>query len=229
MKTILTLLLLIVIHSLWWITGVHFNWVSFKEYGGLENTQAMYNLIGCILFIKVSLLRERKEERLLFTVLSFLCLTFFIREIEVSDIRGAHPFFIWLLDGTGFIIWQAISWGTLFMFILKSWRGFMTRSWKWLKTNAGYPILLAGALLLATTPIDKKDFKISVDTAKLIEEMIEINAFLLIVLCAVISLRLKQDLSEEVSSKAIFGCLLALALMVAIFSSYPPFFLNLFK
>lgn len=187
MKKTILILLLLVINTVFWNIAYHHQWITAAENSLMENFQILVLSIAAIIFAVLAFINKEKTLRIFYSVFSFLNISFMLREMDFEGM-DVFPVFHWASSGIGFIILMLIGWFTLALLILSVRKKFWTLVKKWAKSAAGITMIAAGGLLFLSIHLDKKVFRMSRATAQFWEELIEINAFLLIIASALICL-----------------------------------------
>ena len=170
-----------------WNIAYRHQWITAAENSLMENFQIFELSIAAIIFAVLAFINKEKTLRIFYSVFLFLNISFILREL---DFEGMDVFFLfhWASSGIGFVVLMLIGWFTLAFLILSVRKKFWTLFKKWAKSAAGVTMIAAGGLLYLGMQLDQNAFKMSRATAQFWEELIEINAFLLIIASALICL-----------------------------------------
>ena len=187
MKKTIFILLLLIVNTVFWNIAYHYQWITAAENSLMENFQIFELSIAAIIFAVLAFINKEKTPRIFYSVFSFLNISFILREMDFEGM-DVFPVLHWASSGIGFIILMLIGWFTLALLVFSVRKKFWTLFKKWAKSAAGVTMIAAGGLLYLSMYLDKKAFKMSGATAQFWEELIEINAFLLIIASALICL-----------------------------------------
>jgi hypothetical protein len=168
----------VLINTSLWGVCYQLHWVTVVENGGMENAQAMAIFLSLILFA-LSAIRQQFSERVFFSGLILLCFSFLLRELDMEDL-GLTPMVTWLTSGVGRNLVVSLLWFfyLLFIFIYPSGLGRVFRVWA--KSLEGRTMILAGIFLVLARPFDKELFPMLSSTARFVEELLELNGYMLI-------------------------------------------------
>lgn len=183
--SILTYSALLLVHTGVWVFLYRHHWVSAEENCGIENAQVLFILVGGAFFLVALCRHERFEDKHLFAALTFLCVTFVLRELDVQDFN-LHKALTWLGSGMGRNLWLIAGWVVLFAIFLRHRRGARASFLNLLRAKAGILLVAAGAFLIASQLFDQGVTGLPKATARFYEELIEINGYLLILLSSLI-------------------------------------------
>ena len=117
-----------------------------------------------------------------------LCFSFIIREMSVKSI-GAPEWLIFFIDGHGYKLLMAAIWIPVLTFIYKHFKCYWHLFKQLLFSTTFWLLSVAASLLLISALFDKS--VIVIEHFKFYEEILEMNAYALIVVAA---LQLKNDL-----------------------------------
>ena len=125
------------------------------------------------------------SRRTLFGSLALFYATFIILEVDTRAFNA--PWFNWCFNGAVRDLWLGGLWviagGCFFRFWRDTWRLFT----EWVASLAGVCLLAAGGFWLASGACDKVRF--FPGSHHFVEELLEVNAGILMLLCAVLTLR----------------------------------------
>ncbi len=180
------------INTVIWVVLYQFQWVTPEENGGMENVQAAEMLLSTFFFLVIVRSRGERLERVFFSSLALLCVTFFLREVDIEKL-GFNPVITWLGSGFGRNLWLGVAW-LVFLLIFsfharKLCKIFLT----WLNSLAGRTMLLAGLFFILAWPLDKNVFPISRLSAQFYEELLELNASILMLLSSCFSFLTRKE------------------------------------
>jgi len=167
----------------------------------MENFQVGCLLLGAAVLAWQACATRQPHERVFFAALSLFFATFALREFDVR--RGDWPPLVTsVLDGMIRNIWLGGLWLVLGCFAYRHRAKVLAFGWKWLGSRAGRILLIAGLFWILAAGVDKVD---AFDTKRrnlLAEELVEVNAALLMAFSAIISLmRSHNTLAEDAASQ----------------------------
>jgi hypothetical protein len=127
--------------------------------------------------------------------------TFALREFDVR--KGEWPpLAVSVLSGTVRNLWLGGLWLLIGYFAYRQRANLLTFGWKWLKSPPGRILLVAGLFWVVAATVDKANAFGTRRRNLLAEELIEVDAALLMALSAVISLmRPHNTLAENAASQ----------------------------
>jgi hypothetical protein len=195
---ILTIVLLGVCTLLWlWAAAVHPR--IYVEHGPMENFQVACLVVGCALLAWRARAATQPQERVMFIGLALFYMTFAIREFDTRPFNW--PVVTTLLNGMVRNVWLGTLWLVVGYFAYRHRTGVFALGRKWLGTPAGRLLLLAGVLWLLGAVVDKADPFGSKARDMLAEELLEVNATLLMGVSAIASLLRAGQSGEQPSAK----------------------------
>jgi hypothetical protein len=159
------------------------------EHELMENSQAWCLLIGSSIFGFLALRSQRRDCRQLFGALALLYASFFLREVEVEDLK-IPDVLILLGSGTGKRILLLTCWGVALLFFLKHARQTWNLFKRWIRSLAGICILVGGVCYFIGLPFDKNAFGIEPGLNLFLEEIAESIATIWMLISAILSLLL---------------------------------------
>lgn len=165
---------------------------AIEENNMVEMIQLAWLLIAGIIFFV-----SRHHKSIPMHYISFpavaLCFSFIIREMSVKS-TSAPDWLIYIIDGHGYKILMLAIWLPILTFIYRNFKSYWAMFMQLLFSKTFWLLVLAFALLLFSALFDKSI--IVVEYFKLYEEILEMNAYALIVLAA---LQIKKDLDASKS------------------------------
>jgi hypothetical protein len=166
----------------------------------MENFQVGCLLLGAAVLAWQACVTKQPHERVFFAALALFFVTFALREFDVR--KGDWPIASTILAGTVRNLWLCGLWLVLGCFAYRHRAKALTFGWKWLGSRAGRILLIAGVFWVLAAGVDKADAFGTRRRNLLAEELIEVNAALLMALSAIISLMRTHDiLAEDASSQ----------------------------
>ena len=192
--------LVVISTALWlWAASTTRRWI-FAENGPMENFQVGCLLLGAAVLAWQARDAKQPHERLFFAALALFFATFALREFDVR--KGNWPIASTILAGTVRNIWLGGLWLVLGCFAYRHRAKVLTFAWKWLGSRAGRILLVAGLFWVVAAGVDKVDAFGTKRRNLLAEELIEVNAALLMALSAIISLmRSHNPMAEDAASQ----------------------------
>ncbi len=161
----------------------------------MENVQALLLATGCFCYLLL-LAGNTRNVRLINGALSLLCFSFTLRELDIEHLPV--PALIRLLgSGHGRTILLLFLWGFLFRFWIVSIPEKKKFVVNFVQTRKFYLLFLALLMLIGSALIDSKT--ISIPHPRLFEELLEINAYFLIVLPALYRFLIRYRLLRAIS------------------------------
>jgi hypothetical protein len=174
-------------------------WIGLKshpgisaENGPMENFQAVCLSASFLLWLILALLSKNKEQQILLMGLSLFNFTFLVLEVDFRHLNA--PTLNKIFNGRIRDIWLGALWlGVGILFLRKR-----KLAWKevliWVKSPSGILMILSGAFWLASGLIDKSLTGHRKDLYS--EELMEVNATLLMLLSAILFCRKKNSAPE---------------------------------
>ncbi len=150
--------------------GVH------AENGLFENIQAVY-LISAALLYAASSLGNRLTERVELAGLALLCFSFSLREIDI-ELIGLPQFIEQFLTGDGRTATLLVLWSCYFAFLLRQPVELSVLIKRQFDTGLSRYLLMSAGLLLTGALFDRG--LITPYHPRLFEELLEVNAYLLL-------------------------------------------------
>ena len=193
--------LVLISTALWlWAASVTRRWI-FAEHGAMENFQ-----VGCLVFGAAVLAWQARtarqaHERVLFAALALFFATFALREFDVR--KGEWPPLLTsILDGTVRNLWLGTLWLVIGYFAYRHRANLLTFGRKWLRSPPGRILLVAGLFWVVAAAVDKADAFGTRRRDLLAEELLEVDAALLMAYSAIMSLlRSRNTLADDAPSQ----------------------------
>jgi hypothetical protein len=165
-------------------------WLDPAENGIIENAQLGLLLLAAAVFLGAAL---RPARRRLASVVFYLseacfCLTMAIRELDAPPDLGAPV--AWWVGGPGRTIVVTALWLPLLVPFLMRWRETLLTYLRWVFSWPGLVMALACLLLATGWPLDRQLVTVEPETRMLVEELLELGAYLLVVVSAALSYRI---------------------------------------
>lgn len=175
--------------------AVNGNDLFYQENEVIENLQAALLAISGLVFLIYSFFSE-KHSSLILLSLSLLCLSFFLREVDVED-YDLPPFLIFIGGDIGRNIMLLILWVVIAFFMARNFYPMKKIITLYLLSNAGLLILICANLLFAGDFLER--WFEEVGNSEFLEELLEFNAYYLLFWSSLISrttlLRANKSLS----------------------------------
>jgi hypothetical protein len=166
----------------------------------MENFQVGCLVLGAGVLAWRACAAKQPHERVFFVALALFFATFALREFDVR--KGEWPIASTILAGTIRNLWLGGLWLVLGYFAYRYRSNVRTFGLKWLGSRAGRILLVAGLFWIVAAAVDKADAFGTKRRNLLAEELIEVNAALLMALSAIISLMRSQNtLAEDAASQ----------------------------
>jgi 4-amino-4-deoxy-L-arabinose transferase-like glycosyltransferase len=181
----LGLAILLVGASLLWLWAAAVYPKIYVENGPMENFQVGCLGVGALLFAWQARGLQRAE-RVLFAALALFYITFLIREFDTR--KFDWPIANAILSGTIRNVWLGALWLVTGYFIYRSRAKLVPLGLRWVGTPEGRLLLVAGVFWVFGAAVDKLELFGSKPRDMLAEELLEINAALLMMLSAIVSL-----------------------------------------
>lgn len=181
------MLILVLLHTALWCVACHVYHLTADENGFMETTQTLLLALTSLLYLSAAVV-SISLERLLFSGLALLGVSFLLREVDVRGFN-LNPVVASMVNGLGRNLMLGLMWLAFLLVCALNVRRLSTVFLTWVKSPAGHAILLAGLLLFLSCPFDEKAFAIPRSVAQLCEELFESNAYLLLFLSSILSLR----------------------------------------
>lgn len=178
------LAVLLVIATLLWLWAAAVHPGIYVENGPMENFQVGCLGVGGVLFLWRAWLAKAGVERVVFAALALFYLTFLIREFDTR--KFDVPMVTSVLSGTVRNVWLGALWVVAGYFIYRSRATVFGWGWRWLGTPAGRLFLAAGVFWVLGAAVDKLELFGSKPRDMLVEELLEVNAALLMAIVAVV-------------------------------------------
>jgi len=182
------MLILVLLHTALWCVACHVYHLTADENGFMETTQTLLLALASLLYLSAASV-SMNQERLLFSGLALLSVSFLLREVDVRGLN-LNPVVASMVNGLGRNLMLGSMWLGFLLACALNVRRLPTIFLAWVKSPAGHAILLAGLFLVLGKPFDENVFAISESTAQFCEELFEANGYLLLLLSAILSLRL---------------------------------------
>ena len=161
-------------------------WI-FRENGPMENFQVGCLLLGATVLAWQAYTGKQAHERVFFAALALFFATFALREFDVR--RGDWPSIVTsVLDGMIRNLWLGTLWLVIAWSAYRYRVGLLSFGLKWLGSRAGRVLLVAGLFWVLAAAVDKADAFGTKRRNLLAEELIEVNAALLMAFSAIISM-----------------------------------------
>ena len=179
--------LVVISSALWlWAASVTRRWI-FAENGAMENFQVGCLCLGAAVLAWQARSVKQAHQRVFFTALALFFVTFALREFDVR--KGDWPPLVTrVLDGVIRNLWLGSLWLVIGYFAYRHRAGLLSFGLKWLGSRAGRVLLVAGLFWVLAAAVDKADAFGTRRRNLLAEELIEVNAALLMAFSAVISM-----------------------------------------
>jgi len=193
--------LVIISTALWlWAASMTRRWI-FAEHGAMENFQVGCLLLGAAVLAWQARAAKQAHERVFFSALALFFATFALREFDVR--KGEWPPLVTsVLGGTVRNLWLGGLWLVLGYFAYRHRANVLTFGWKWVGSRAGRILLVAGLFWVLAAAVDKADAFSKRRSNLLAEELLEVDAALLMAFSAIISLlRSRNTLAEDAASQ----------------------------
>ena len=155
-------------------------------------------LLGCALFAWRTYVARQPDERVLLGGLALFYLTFFIREFDTRQFGQA-----WLdaiMSGMGRNLWLGAAWLVVACFALRYRGSLLGVTGRWLRSPAGRLLVLAGLFWVVAAAVDKLDPFGSKPRDMLAEELLEVNAALIMALAAVVDVKCARSASSQAAN-----------------------------
>ncbi len=174
---------LLVQSALWWWWWRQNPMIS-NEHGPMENLQVLALLGGMAGFLWAARGTDAAH-RVFFTSLALFCFSFAIWEFDTRPFGwdGFNPLYHDVLRDA----WIVAMWLVAAFFFWPRARAVCARFWQWLRRPAGWFFLAAAPLWVASGITDKLD--LFEGTNHFVEELFEVNACLLMLSSAALTLR----------------------------------------
>jgi len=167
----------------------------------MENFQVGCLVLGAAVLTWQARVAKQPHERVLFAALALFFATFALREFDVRK-GDWPPLAVSVLDGAIRNLWLGTLWLVIGYFAYRHRANLLTFGWKWLRSPPGRILLVAGVFWVLAAGVDKADAFGTRRRNLLAEELIEVNAALLMALSAIISLmRSHNTLAEDAASQ----------------------------
>ncbi|MGH8527120.1 MAG: hypothetical protein ACREXY_23820 [Gammaproteobacteria bacterium] len=191
---------LLVIATLLWLWAAAVHPKIYVENGPMENFQVGCLGVGGVLFVWRAWLVDERAARVLFAALALFYVTFLIREFDTR--KFDVPIVTSVLSGTVRNVWLGGLWVVAGYFIYRSRGSVAPFGRRWLATPGGRLLLLAGVFWVLGAGVDKAELFGSKPRDMLAEELLEVNAALLMLISAIVSMvRTGQPAAEVASSR----------------------------
>jgi len=193
--------LVIISTALWlWAASVNRRWI-FVENGPMENFQVGCLLLGTALLAWQTRAVKQAHERVFFAALALFFATFALREFDVRK-GDWPPLIVSVLDGTIRNLWLGALWLIIGCFAYRNRANVLIFGWKWLRSPPGRILLAAGLFWVVAATVDKANVFGTRRRNLLTEELLEVDAALLMAFSAIISLlRPRNTLAEDAASQ----------------------------
>lgn len=191
---------LLLAHSIICILCVRAGWITAEESGGIENVQATLCFLSVLWFAAASWKRAPGAERLFCAGLALLCFSFFMREVDVQEFNVPR-WLKWLCSPAGRNLWLAACWVVFGIVAFGHRRDLLRLSRRWLRSSPGHLLLATGGLFILAHLFDAHVVPIAKSAARLWEEVIESNGFVLLWICSLNCLR-PRPASDGVAGSA---------------------------
>lgn len=175
--------IILVINPFAYYMLVRFGEYIYQESGPIENLQVIAVIISGILFLRI-LSRHEKHQKFILLSCFLLCTHILLREIDVED-YDIPRFLIILGSGTGRNILLSIAWLSLIAYAGINYRYYSSRFRLYLTSPMGVLLTLCAAFVLVSTILDSNAIKFT--HKKFYEEIIELNAYCMLLLSALAS------------------------------------------
>jgi len=162
-------------------------WEAARETGPMENAQAAALALAVFFFVRAAL-GARGEARLFFACLALLALNFLLREVDFRDL-GFPEGWTRLLQGRVRNLWLGAAWLVAVLFALRSARPLRAFALPWLKRPPAILLIAGGVCYVTAYLFDQKVFDLPIETSRFIEELIEVDAALLVLWSAALTSR----------------------------------------
>jgi hypothetical protein len=167
----------------------------------MENFQVGCLLLGAAVLAWQARAAKQPHERVLFSALALFFATFALREFDVRK-GDWPPLAVSFLDGTIRNLWLGGLWLVLGYFAYRHRARVLTFGWKWLGSRAGRILLVAGLFWIVAAGVDKANAFGTKRRNLLAEELLEVDAALLMAFSAITSLlRSRNTLAEDAASQ----------------------------
>lgn len=159
-----------------------------RENGPVENVQAGGLVIGCLIFGFIAVRAGAAAYSLLFAALTLFYLTFALREIEVDAFLTDYPVLA-ILESPLRNYWVGALWVVLILVVLRRLGDVLRAFIRWVRHLPGYLIIAGGAFYGLAEGVEKGAFPFVPAWVKAYEELPELVAVVLMLLCAGLSVR----------------------------------------
>jgi hypothetical protein len=165
-------------------------WEVARETGPMENSQAAALALAVAFYIMAAL-GARGGARLFFACLALLALNFLLREVDFRDLSLPEG---WtrLLQGRVRNLWLGAAWLAAVLFALRSARSLRAFALPWLKRPPAILLIAGGVCYVTAYLFDQKVFDLPTETGRFIEELIEVDAALLVLWSAALASRQEE-------------------------------------
>lgn len=181
------MLVLLLLHTALWCVAYHVYHLTADENSPIENAQLLVLLLGSVLYLSAAVFSMRLEG-LLPAGLALLGVSFLLREVDVRGL-GLNPVVVSMVNGFGRNLMLGSMWLVFLVVCAVNIRKLSAIFLAWVRSPAGGAVLLAGLFLFLGRRFDKNAFAISKSDVQFYEELFELNAYLLLLLSSMLSLR----------------------------------------
>lgn len=172
----------------------------YQEHEIVENLQALLLTLSCIFFLIYSFFLEKRSSLILLSF-SLLCLTFFLREVDVEDLE-LPAFLILIGSDVGRNIIISILWALIALFMALDFRNMKNLVFLFLLSNSGILMLICASLLF-TSDIFERWLHGTINS-KFFEELLELNAYYFLFWSSMISraslLGIKKQIQPQIKN-----------------------------
>ncbi len=165
----------------------------YQEHEVVEILQACLLALSCIVFLIHSFFLEKPNSFILLS-LSLLCLTFFLREVDLEDF-DLPAFLIYIGSDIGRNILISTLWVLMAIFMAMDYRKMKPLIFQFFWSRPGNLILISGVLLIASDVLER--WFLGAAFSEFFEELLEFNAYYILFWSSLISRNGLPDMSKN--------------------------------